>query len=87
MWRVAGLLVGLALLAPAQPANPAKLIEELEAENAAYLRLLADWGKLVVYGSDNAELRPPKPGENRVVFFGDDIFAKWADFFPDKPWN
>jgi len=58
---------------------------ELEAENARYLRLLSDWGQLVKYGSDNAELRAPKPGENRVVFFGDEIFEKWEGFFPGKP--
>lgn len=57
---------------------------ELEAENVRYLRLLSDWGQLVRYGSDNAELRAPKEGENRVVFFGDDIFEKWENFFPGK---
>lgn len=67
----------------------AKLVEELEKENASYLRLLRDWGSLVRYGSDNAELRPPKPDETRVVFFGDDIFDRWGDgeadrFFPGK---
>lgn len=64
--------------------DPAKLIEELEKENTAYIRLLSDWGKLTKYGSENAELRAPKPGENRVVFFGDDVFEQWPDFFPDK---
>ena len=58
---------------------------ELEAENVRYLRLLSDWGQLVKYGSENAELRAPKEGETRVVFFGDDIFEKWGDFFPGKP--
>jgi lysophospholipase L1-like esterase len=57
---------------------------ELEAENVRYLRLLSDWGQLVKYGSDNAELRAPKDGETRVVFFGDDIFEKWDGFFPGK---
>jgi lysophospholipase L1-like esterase len=57
-------------------------IAELEAENTRYLRLLSDWGQLVKYGSENAEL---KPDPNRVVFFGDDIFEKWEGFFPNKP--
>jgi len=86
MWKLAGLTIALAAVLPAQTTDPAKLIAELEAENTAYLRLLSDWGKLVVYGSDNAELKPPKPGENRVVFFGDDIFEKWTEFFPGKPY-
>lgn len=82
----AAILLALAAALPGQTDKSAKLIEELEAENAAYLRLLTDWGKLVRYGSENAELRPPKPGENRVVFFGDDIFEKWENFFPGKPY-
>lgn len=84
--RLAVLLLGLAAVLPAQTDNPAKLIEQLEAENKAYLRLLSDWGSLVRYGSDNAELRPPAPGVKRVVFFGDDVFDQWPDFFPGKPY-
>jgi lysophospholipase L1-like esterase len=49
-------------------------------------RLQMDWAGLTRYGSDNAELRTPKPGETRVVFFGDQITEKWpeASFFPGK---
>lgn len=36
-----------------------------------------DWAGLTRYGSENTELRAPKPGENRVVFFGDDITEQW----------
>src|SRR6187402_3788406 len=86
IWRLAVLCFGLAVVLAGQEDKSAKLISELEEENAAYLRLLADWGKLVQYGSENAELRPPAPGVNRVVFFGDDIFEKWVDFFPGKPY-
>jgi lysophospholipase L1-like esterase len=86
IWRLAILCFGLAAVLAGQADKSAKLISELEEENAAYLRLLSDWGKLVQYGSDNAELRPPAPGVNRVVFFGDDIFEKWVDFFPGKPY-
>ncbi len=64
--------------------EPSKLVSELEEENVRYMRLLRDWGQLVRYGSENAELRAPKPGETRVVFFGDDVFDEWRDFFPDK---
>lgn len=73
-----------AALAAQQTGDSAKLIEELESENTRYLRLLSDWGQLVKYGSENAELRAPKAGETRVVFFGDDIFEKWPDFFPSQ---
>jgi len=84
--RLAVLSFGLAAVLHGQKDETAKLIAELEAENATYLRLLADWGKLVQYGSENAELRPPPPGVNRVVFFGDDIIEKWSNFFPGKPY-
>jgi len=84
-WLPLLLAAGVSLFG--QKADPAaKLIEELEKENTAYLRLLSDWGQLVRYGSDNAELRAPAPGVNRVVFFGDDIFDKWPEFFPGKPY-
>jgi len=51
-------------------------------------RLLTDWAGLTRYGSEDAEVRPPKAGENRVVFLGDDITERWgdADFFPGKPY-
>jgi lysophospholipase L1-like esterase len=60
--------------------------EELERVVAAQRHLLADWAGLNRYGSDNTELSPPKPGETRVVFFGDDTTARWVNFFPGKPW-
>jgi acyl-CoA thioesterase I len=49
-------------------------------------RLFLDWAGLTRYGSDNAELRPPKPGENRIVFLGDQITENWPEtaFFPGK---
>src|SRR4051795_2826109 len=49
-------------------------------------RLLLDWAGLTRYGSENAELRAPKPGENRVVFLGDQITEHWSGFFPGKPY-
>src|SRR5262249_5967339 len=41
------------------------------------------------YGSDNSELPPPAKGENRVIFFGDQITDYWSragTFFTGKPW-
>jgi lysophospholipase L1-like esterase len=62
---------------------------QLQQELTAYRRLLMDWGGLTRYGSDNTEL-PLAPGEDRVVFLGDDITEKWgkgkAQFFPGKPY-
>jgi len=81
------LAILLALPAAAQqPENdPAVLEKQLQA----YRRVLLDWGGLTAYGSDNAELRM-KPGEERVVFLGDEITERWgqgsAKFFPGKPY-
>lgn len=60
--------------------------EELERVVAAQRHLLADWGGLNRYGSENTEVKPAAPGENRVVFLGDDTTAKWQNFFPGKPY-
>jgi lysophospholipase L1-like esterase len=56
------------------------------AQHADLHKLLTDWAGLTRYGSENAELRAPKAGENRVVFLGDQITEGWSDFFPDKPY-
>ena len=74
------ILLLLASGASAQAADPAQRLHHL----------LTDWAGLTRYGSDNAELHAPKPGENRVVFFGDEITENWgkgeAQFFPGKPY-
>jgi lysophospholipase L1-like esterase len=61
-----------------------------EQRRVAQRHLLKDWGGLIRYGSEDAEIPPPKPGENRVVFLGDDVTDQWgqgaATFFPGKPY-
>ncbi len=80
------LLLALALAAaalPAQSSADGALLEKLETQR----KLIRDWGGLTHYGSDNSELPPPEPGENRVVFLGDEITAHWgeeSEFFPGK---
>jgi lysophospholipase L1-like esterase len=48
----------------------------------------ADWAGLNRYGSENTELSAPAPGEDRVVFLGDQITEQWgrkgAPFFPSR---
>jgi lysophospholipase L1-like esterase len=53
-----------------------------------YRKLLSDWASLNRFGSENTEVPPPAPGENRVVFIGDQITERWppAKFFPGKPY-
>lgn len=88
-----GYFVGLLLFAccgAAQTADPGKTIESLRNRLKAQQRLLHDWAGLIRYGSENTEIPPPKPGERRVVFLGDELTEHWgrgeAKFFPGKPY-
>ena len=47
-----------------------------------------DYGQLARYRDSNQALKPPAPGENRVVFFGDSITDIWHldQSFPGKPY-
>ena len=49
-----------------------------------------DWAALARYQGANAQLGPPKPGEQRVVFMGNSITQGWAplfdSLFPGKPY-
>jgi lysophospholipase L1-like esterase len=49
--------------------------------------LMDDFGELARYRDADAALKPPSPGEDRVVFFGDSITDFWdlAKSFPGKP--
>jgi lysophospholipase L1-like esterase len=76
--KAAPVLLALAAWLPAQDAAQ----RTIEAQR----RLLVDWAGLTRYGSEDAEVRPPKPGEDRVVFLGDEITEQWIGFFPGKPY-
>jgi lysophospholipase L1-like esterase len=53
---------------------------------AAQGHLANDFGGLIRYGSEDSELGPPRPGENRVVFLGDQVTELWgANFFKGRP--
>lgn len=84
------MLAALALLGPvlaAQTPDAGDKVQTLEREVEAARHRLMDWAGLTRYGSDDTEIPPPKPGENRVVFLGDDITEKWeGPFFPGKPY-
>ena len=61
------------------------------AQIASMQELLADWPQLGRYRAGNARLPAPKPGEQRVVFFGDSITDAWGraagtTFFPAQPY-
>jgi len=80
----------LGCVSSAQTPDSNQKIQALERQLAAQRHLLNDWGGLTRFGSENTELRPPAPGESRVVFLGDQITGQWghggAKFFPDKPY-
>jgi lysophospholipase L1-like esterase len=64
-------------------------VQALERKLSAQKHLLNDWAGLIRYGSENADIGPPKAGENRVVLLGDDTTDLWgrgsAKFFPGRP--
>jgi lysophospholipase L1-like esterase len=70
--------------------DSAATVATLEQRLSAYRHLLSDWAGLTRYGSDDSEIKPPAPGENRVVFIGDQITEFWgrgaARFFPGRPY-
>jgi lysophospholipase L1-like esterase len=64
---------------------------EGEERSACLDAVASDFGGLFRYAAANAALAPPKPGEARVVFFGDSITDNWSQpqyggFFPGKPY-
>ncbi|MDR3701851.1 MAG: SGNH/GDSL hydrolase family protein [Candidatus Sulfopaludibacter sp.] len=72
----------------AQSEDQAQTIQALEKRLDFARHLLIDWAGLTRYGSENTELKPPAPGQNRVVFLGDQITEGWGEgeekFFPGK---
>jgi len=81
-------LATLFLLLPAvaqqPPLTPQEDLNRYRASKAAVLR--DDFGELGRYREANAALKPPAPGETRVVFYGDSItdFWKLDESFPGK---
>jgi lysophospholipase L1-like esterase len=84
------LVLLLALSAHAQQATqPSKASSGLDQWRASRIDIyMNDFGELARYRDANAALKPPAPGENRVVFYGDSITDIWnlADHFPGKPY-
>lgn len=71
------------------PAIPTTGFAGLDQYRASRIAMFTDdYGQLARYRDANAALGAPKPGENRVVFFGDSITDIWKleDYFPGKPY-
>ena len=71
------------------PAIPPTGFAGLDQYRASRIAMFTDdFGQLARYREANAALKPPTPGENRVVFFGDSITDFWPidEYFPGKPY-
>jgi lysophospholipase L1-like esterase len=79
-------LLSLSVLAQQTRLTPQQALDNYRAKMTPTLR--DDFGQLARYRDANAALKPPAPGENRVVFFGDSITDIWKldDYFAGKPY-
>ena len=71
------------------PSIPTTGFPGLDQYRASRIAMFTDdYGQLARYRDANAALKPPAPGENRVVFFGDSITDIWHldEYFPGKPY-
>jgi lysophospholipase L1-like esterase len=79
----------LLLLLPVVLLLPARLLAQTPQELREQ-RIHNDWAWLERFRQANAELPPPAPGEQRVVFMGNSITEAWAKYFsahfPGKPY-
>lgn len=85
-----GVIVIAGLVGAQSPQDCASTVAVLQGRLEAQRRLLVDWAGLTRYGSENTELPRSKPGDERVVFIGDEITENWGrgktPFFPGKPY-
>jgi lysophospholipase L1-like esterase len=76
--KFAALTLLLCSAAFAQTDDFAKLKAQADRDH----KTLQDWPALARYADANAQLAPPAPGENRVVFMGDSITDAWIKLSP-----
>ena len=70
-----------------QPSIPPTGFPGLDQYRSSRIAIFTDdFGQLARYRDADATLKPPTPGENRVVFFGDSITDIWnlEEYFPGK---
>src|SRR5262249_48705878 len=77
------------LAAPAPDGGASPALARLEEWRKSRISIyMDDFGELAHFRAANAALKPPAPGESRVVFLGDSITSGWAllRYFPGKPY-
>jgi acyl-CoA thioesterase I len=82
-------LLAVAQPTPQQVTIPSTGFAGLDKYRASRIAVYTDdYGQLARYRDGNAALKPPAPGENRVVFFGDSITDIWHldESFSGKPY-
>jgi lysophospholipase L1-like esterase len=79
-------MLSVSALAQQPTLTPEQALQKYRESKAPTLH--DDFGELARYRDANAALKPPAPGENRVVFFGDSITDGWHldEYFPGKPY-
>ena len=79
-------LATLVRVSVGQNSSLPKWIQDYQKEAAP--RLMRDYAQLAVYRDADSEMKPPNPGEQRVVFIGDSITNNWdmLKYFPGKPY-
>src|ERR1700722_11470447 len=86
------LLLPLAALAQTPAPNPAQAPNPIPPPLRQAATLISDFGNTKRYAPQNATVKPPAAGEQRVVFMGDSITdnmhntQKFGPFFPGKPY-
>jgi lysophospholipase L1-like esterase len=81
-------LISISALAQ-QPTIPSSGFAGLDQYRASRIAVFTDdFGQLARYRDADTALKPPAPGENRIVFFGDSITDMWKldESFPGKPY-
>jgi lysophospholipase L1-like esterase len=91
--RLSALIAAIVLLPLSaeaqQTAIPSTGFAGLDQYRASRIAVFTDdFGQLARYRDADTAVKPPAPGENRVVFFGDSITDIWKldDYFPGKPY-
>ena len=85
MLSSAGLCFTIAAAAQTAPSPQSRLERWRLTRVDVYMNNFAELSR---YREENARLKPPAPGEKRVVFLGDSITDGWplAEYFPGKPY-